>query len=67
LIATSARIDESIELIEKAGLAFQDLEDIFCIIKVHPTIPSNAIPVLQNLPSNFTLRDDPVGSVPKLL
>lgn len=60
LVATSAGIGESIELIMKAYLAFQDMEDICCIIKVHPTIPLHMIPALQNLPPNFTLRDDPV-------
>ena len=60
LIATSAGIGESIELIGKAYLAFRDRDDISCIIKVHPTIPLNAIPDLRDLPSNFSLRDDPV-------
>lgn len=60
LIATSAGIGESIELLGKVYLAFREHDEISCIIKVHPTIPQNLIPALRNLPSNFSLRDDPV-------
>jgi hypothetical protein len=63
VIATSAGIQETLEIIEKSIKSFGNKEGICCIIKIHPTIPVKSLKILSALPSNFSVSNEPANTL----
>lgn len=62
LLALSAEINASLELVFKSVHAFSRSGELNIIIKCHPIVPYNKIaPFLPKLPGHFSISDEPIG------
>ena len=64
LVAASASINESLELIHKIYAAFRDTDDISLLIKLHPTVTREMIdPDLPLLPEHIRITETPMDKL----
>jgi hypothetical protein len=64
VVAASADIHESLELLHCAQKVFGEKKQITVVVKCHPTVPYSQIaPFLPELPKNFTICEESIASV----
>ena len=64
IIATSAGIEETLEIVAKSIKSFGEKADIRCIIKIHPTIPEKTIKnFFTTMPKNFSVSNESVNTL----